>query len=62
MALEITLNPKKAIRRKDLAAMADYIKKASKDKKCDLMTLTITDDAKGSPNSMMFPFRIIDEK
>jgi hypothetical protein len=60
--IELTLNPKKALKRKDLKMVGEIFIKASKDKKIEALILTITDDMKGTPNSMMFPFQIVDEK
>ncbi len=59
--LELVFNPKKLLRRNDVIEMGKTIKKAAKDKRVDTLIIKITDDRKDGENSMMFPFRIIDD-
>lgn len=61
-AINLTFNPKKNLKRKDVIAMGKYLSKVASDKKVDQIVITITDDMKGGANSMAFPFRIVDEK
>lgn len=60
VTVDLTVNPKKAIRRADLAIMGEVFIQASKDKKVEYLKITITDDAPGTPNSMMFPVKIVE--
>lgn len=60
--LELTLNPKKAIKRKDLIKFGQLIADKVKDKKIDTLFIKITDDMVGGENAITFPFRIVDEK
>lgn len=56
------MNPKKKLKRSDLIKMGKMIAEKCSDKNIGFFTLTITDDKKDSPNSVMFPFLITDEK
>jgi len=57
---ELTLNPHKFLKRKDLVAMTEMMKKAFKDKRVDTFILKLTDDRKAGENAMMFPFKIVE--
>jgi len=60
-SIDLTLNPKKAIKRADLALVGEMFIKASKDARVGIFKLTLTDDAVGTPNSMMFPILVVDK-
>ena len=61
-SFDIVMNPKKKLKRSDLIKMGKMIAEKCSDKNIGFFTLTITDDKKDSPNSVMFPFLITDEK
>ncbi len=61
LAIELTLNPKKNLKRSDLAMVGKIFIEASQNKKIEVFKLTLTDDAPGTPNSMMFPILIVDK-
>lgn len=60
--LELTFNPKKTLKRKEVIKMGELISKQVSNKKIDTLIIKITDDMKNGENSISFPFRIVDEK